>query len=190
MVHELRCWYNIWQSPNLWASSVSASQTVRLSSVAHLQLKNIAKKQFVDLERRILQELDKPQSPTVPVWATFWQLIMLYRDLLGPRHQALQSPISLTPLSTSTLNPWNRYNGPYQRHDSTLRWAPAPSTRVFDRVYKVLIVHYAAYFRSNSPAYLGLKKSREMEDFFGDDHNLWAEFENVRTQRRRFRESL
>ena len=174
MVHEIRCWYTIWRSPVLWATSVPTQQARALSGVAHLQLRRLARDRFVSLERQVLEELDTSlpkkgfQSAALPVWASFWQLILLYRDLLGPYHQAVQQPMS----SGSQPNGYS---------------VSGASIRVFDDLQRLLIIHYAAYFRRQSPVYLGLKDSSEIDVALQNDHSLRAEFENVCAQRIVFR---
>ena len=195
MVHQMRCWHKIWQCPTLWSSTQSSQQAKKLSDVAHLQLKTLAKNRLIFLERQVFEKLDsllqvglKPLD--VPIWASFWQLILLYRDLLALHRRLIQE-------ETQYILHTNPFSVPRDRPLTLAGSVVAPpcglpntAIQLLEDLHGLLIVNYAAYFRNNSPAYLGMKRASDVDEAFKGDDILRTEFDNVRSKRRDFRKSF
>ncbi|KAK5990793.1 hypothetical protein PT974_09066 [Cladobotryum mycophilum] len=89
-VHKMNCFFRIWKAPSFWCLDPSNKLTSLPLSV-QAQLRNIARKGLYSLEHDILKELDDcltQQGPPKPhermaIWASMWQLILMYRELMG-----------------------------------------------------------------------------------------------------------
>ncbi|PKS06528.1 hypothetical protein jhhlp_007276 [Lomentospora prolificans] len=96
-VRKLTCMFKIWMtqhsshSNGIYYRGSSKGSVMRLPYSVHEELRHIAKKAMESLERDILNELDgcMTQSRAVQpfekplLWVCLWQLISVYRQLLG-----------------------------------------------------------------------------------------------------------
>ena len=90
----MNCFYRIWKTHSFWCRDPS-NKLVSLPLSVQAELRLIALKALESLEHDILKQLDDclAQQGTVKtqdklaIWASMWQLILLYRDLLkGFKH--------------------------------------------------------------------------------------------------------
>ncbi|KOS16899.1 hypothetical protein ESCO_004741 [Escovopsis weberi] len=87
-VHRMNCFFRILKTPSFWCLDPTNKLT-NLPLSVQAQLRNIARKGLYSLEHDILKELDDcltQQGPPkaqerMAVWASMWQLILMYREL-------------------------------------------------------------------------------------------------------------
>ena len=92
-VHQMNCFFRIWKTSTFWCRDPS-NKFVPLPLSVQAQLRNIARKTVKRIEMDVLKELDecltqqkgpKPEE-RVGIWASMWQLIFMYRELLSAFH--------------------------------------------------------------------------------------------------------
>jgi hypothetical protein len=89
-VHKMNCFFRIWKTDSFWCRDPS-KKLVGLPISVQAQLRNIARKGLDSLEHDILKELDECISQQGPakndeglaIWASMWQIILLYREILA-----------------------------------------------------------------------------------------------------------
>jgi hypothetical protein len=82
--------YECWRNVLLVQREQSHEDMHYISKTAGLQIALIAKQSIAEYEMEILSEIDalicKPKRPSkeneFPIWAGFWSLSLLYRDIL------------------------------------------------------------------------------------------------------------
>lgn len=86
----MNCFFRIWKASSFCCRDPSKKMTPLPLSV-QAQLRKIARKALDSLEHDIFKELDdlvaqqgtpKPQE-RFAIWASMWQMILMYRDLLS-----------------------------------------------------------------------------------------------------------
>ncbi|KEY74129.1 hypothetical protein S7711_05378 [Stachybotrys chartarum IBT 7711] len=88
-VHRMSCFFRIWKTSSFWCRDPS-NNIVGLPLSVQAHLRKIALKGLHYLEGDVLKELDEiltqqvsPKSDgRIAVWASMWQLILMYRDLI------------------------------------------------------------------------------------------------------------
>ncbi|KAH7329074.1 hypothetical protein B0I35DRAFT_473712 [Stachybotrys elegans] len=94
-VHKLNCFFRIWRTSSFWCLDPS-DKLVMLPLSIQAQLRNIARSALNLVEYDVLKELDELLSQQGsskaqeklraqekgPVWASLWQVILIYRDLI------------------------------------------------------------------------------------------------------------
>ncbi|KAL7925117.1 hypothetical protein ACQKWADRAFT_285099 [Trichoderma austrokoningii] len=88
-VHRMNCFFRILKARSFWCLDPTNKLTTLPLSV-QAQLRNIARRAIYSLEHDILKEMDEtiaqqgiPQpQERIAIWASMWQLILMYRDLL------------------------------------------------------------------------------------------------------------
>lgn len=86
----MNCFFKIWKTASFWCRD-PANNIVTLPLSVQAQLRKIARKGLDSLEHDVLKELDDcltQQGPSKPqermaIWASMWQLILMYGDLLS-----------------------------------------------------------------------------------------------------------
>lgn len=86
----MNCFFRIWKASAFWCLD-PANNLVNLPLSVQAQLRNVARKALYSLEHDILKELDDciaQQGPPkaqerLAIWASMWQLIIIYRELLA-----------------------------------------------------------------------------------------------------------
>lgn len=85
----MNCFFRILKARSFWCLDPTNKLTTLPLSV-QAQLRNIARRAIYSLEHDILKEMDdciaqqgipQPQE-RIAIWASMWQLILMYRDLL------------------------------------------------------------------------------------------------------------
>jgi hypothetical protein len=105
----MNCFFRIWKARSFWCLDPTNKLTTLPLSV-QAQLRNIARRAIYSLEHDILKEMDEciaQQGPPkaqerIAIWASMWQLILMYRELM----QGFKTHISrlATSKSESTQN--------------------------------------------------------------------------------------
>ncbi|KAM5355956.1 hypothetical protein ACJ41O_002602 [Fusarium nematophilum] len=88
-VHRMNCFFRIWKAPRFTCCS-SPNKVSHAPPTVQAELRYIAWKALVSLEHDVLKLLEDclaQQDPLKPhermaVWASLWQLILIYRDLV------------------------------------------------------------------------------------------------------------
>lgn len=88
-VHRMTCFYRILSTSKFWCRD-PANNIVALPLSVQAQLRNIARKGFRSLEHDTLKELDAclgqqgslKTNEVMAMWASMWQLILMYREML------------------------------------------------------------------------------------------------------------
>lgn len=86
----MNCFFKIWSTRSFWCRD-PANKLVNLPLSVQAELRHIARKALESLEHDVLKQLDDclaQQGPLRPqekmaIWASMWQLILMYRDLLA-----------------------------------------------------------------------------------------------------------
>jgi hypothetical protein len=89
----MNCFFRLWRKSLFWCRD-PANNIVKLPLSVQAQLRNIARKALYSLEHDVLKELDEcltQQGPPKPeeriaIWASMWQLLLMYRDLILAFH--------------------------------------------------------------------------------------------------------
>ncbi|UNI14947.1 hypothetical protein JDV02_001524 [Purpureocillium takamizusanense] len=89
-VHKMNCFFRIWRMPSFWCRD-PANHIVTLPLSVQARLRKIAREALKLLEYKVLKSLDdclgqhsQPQpQERMAIWACLWQLILMYRDLMG-----------------------------------------------------------------------------------------------------------
>ncbi|KAF7562176.1 hypothetical protein G7046_g1963 [Stylonectria norvegica] len=89
-VHKMNCFFRIWRTHSFWCRDPT-NKLVNLPLSVQAELRLIARKALESLEHDVLKHLDDclaQQGPLKPqekmaIWASMWQLILMYRDLLA-----------------------------------------------------------------------------------------------------------
>ena len=92
----MNCFFRILKTTTFWCRD-PANNVVALPLSVTAQLRNLARKAFRSLEHDVLKDLDdciaqqRPPKPEerLAVWASSWQLILIYRELIGAFHTHL-----------------------------------------------------------------------------------------------------
>lgn len=87
-VHQMACFFRIWKTPSFWCRDPSG-KTATLPISVQAQLRTIVHRGIHSIEHDILKELDTLITPAhqpkpddkLALWASLWQLIIIYRDL-------------------------------------------------------------------------------------------------------------
>lgn len=88
-VHTMNCFFRIWKAPRFTCCS-SSNKFSQVPFTVQAELRRIAWNALVSHEHDILKLLEdvlaqqdslKPQEK-MAVWASLWQLILMYRDLV------------------------------------------------------------------------------------------------------------
>lgn len=89
-VHKMNCFFSIWRTSSFWCRD-RANPYVNLPLSLQTRLRSTAREALGVLEHQVLRSLDnlvtppgvlKPQE-NLAVWACLWQLMLMYRDLMG-----------------------------------------------------------------------------------------------------------
>ncbi|CAM1506803.1 Fc.00g064440.m01.CDS01 [Cosmosporella sp. VM-42] len=88
-VHKMNCFFRIWRTHSFWCRDPS-NKLVSLPLSVQAELRLIAREALKSLEHDVLKHLDDclaQQGPVktqekMAIWASMWQLILIYRDLL------------------------------------------------------------------------------------------------------------
>ncbi|POR31777.1 Uncharacterized protein TPAR_08018 [Tolypocladium paradoxum] len=88
-VHKMSCFFRIWRMSSFWCRD-PANHIVNLPLSVQARLRNIAREALKLFEYKVLKGLDEclgqhaqPQpQERMAIWASLWQLILMYRDLL------------------------------------------------------------------------------------------------------------
>ncbi|KYK58617.1 hypothetical protein DCS_05634 [Drechmeria coniospora] len=97
-VHKMNCFFRIWTMSSFWCRD-PANHVVSLPLSVQARLRSIAREALKLLEYKVMKTLDdfldqqtQPKPPEkVAIWASLWQLILMYRQLLA----AFQAQVSL-----------------------------------------------------------------------------------------------
>ncbi|OAQ81894.1 hypothetical protein PCL_07144 [Purpureocillium lilacinum] len=89
-VHKMNCFFRIWRMSSFWCRD-PANHIVTLPLSVQARLRKIAREALKLLEYKVLKSLDdclgqhsQPQpQERMAIWACLWQLILMYRDLMG-----------------------------------------------------------------------------------------------------------
>jgi hypothetical protein len=92
-VHKMNCFFRLWQTSGFWCRDPS-NKIVKLPVSVQAQLRKIAYRALYSLEHDVLKELDEcltQQGPPkleerLAIWASMWQLLLMYRDLIIAFH--------------------------------------------------------------------------------------------------------
>lgn len=93
-VCEMRSWYSIWQTSQLYvytdggAPDENNNSHSRLPPTALWELRKIVTEALIECEKEVLMELDElspdeAQILSLPLWACIWQMIFIYRQLFA-----------------------------------------------------------------------------------------------------------
>jgi hypothetical protein len=142
-VHRMNCFFRLWKTSSFWCRDPS-NNIVKLPPSVQAQLRNIAFKALDSIEHDVLKDLDEcltQQGPPKPdekvaIWASMWQLILIYRDLIVAYHSHL-GQLKNTPQGDQAFAAQCR---PYQK--------------LIDSFFPLMAVFYRYQFRT--------KKSLEM----------------------------
>lgn len=88
-VFKMSCFFMIWRMPSFWCRDPT-NRIANLPLSVQARLRNIAREALKSLEYKVLKSLDEclgqhsqPRpDEKMAVWASLWQLILMYRDLL------------------------------------------------------------------------------------------------------------
>lgn len=108
----MNCFFKIWKASSFYCLDPSNQRTTLPLSVT-AQLRQIAKRGLDSLEHDVLKELDDaltqqgPLEPaeTLSFWASMWQLLLMYRELIITFDQHLKLKKDTSPACTSQLTP-------------------------------------------------------------------------------------
>ncbi len=86
----MNCFFRIWRMSSFWCRD-PANHIVTLPLSVQARLRKIAREALKLLEYKVLKSLDdclgqhsQPQpQERMAIWACLWQLILMYRDLMG-----------------------------------------------------------------------------------------------------------
>lgn len=110
----MNCFYRIWKTHSFWCLDPS-KKVVDLPLSVQAELRLIALRALESLEHDILKQLDDSlaQQGTIQsqdklaIWASMWQLILLYRDLLkGFKNHISRSRVPGNEIAGKKSNPW------------------------------------------------------------------------------------
>ncbi|KAK7420471.1 hypothetical protein QQZ08_010387 [Neonectria magnoliae] len=140
-VHKMNCFFRIWRTYSFSCLDPS-NKLVNVPLTVQAELRHIARKALESLEHDVFKHLDDcvaQQGPPKPqeklaIWASMWQLMLIYRDLLT----AFKAQIS-------RMGPGN---------DPAIAHAKSHYQWLTDKVFPLLAVLYHYQFRT--------KKSLEM----------------------------
>ncbi|KAK7424883.1 hypothetical protein QQX98_000158 [Neonectria punicea] len=140
-VHKMNCFFRIWRTYSFSCLDPS-NKLVNVPLTVQAELRHIARKALESLEHDVFKQLDDcvaQQGPPKPqeklaIWASMWQLMLIYRDLLT----AFKAQIS-------RMGPGN---------DPAIAHAKSHYQWLTDKVFPLLAVFYHYQFRT--------KKSLEM----------------------------
>ncbi|KAL2756789.1 hypothetical protein ACRALDRAFT_1080905 [Sodiomyces alcalophilus JCM 7366] len=89
-IHEMRCMYRIWRAGTLFWQHRQSPHYLPLPPLIQAELRQIVRQALESSERDILSDLDKFLKPSgisvndrAPLWAGLWQLIFIFKDLVG-----------------------------------------------------------------------------------------------------------
>ncbi|KAK1241473.1 hypothetical protein MKX08_001447 [Trichoderma sp. CBMAI-0020] len=145
-VHRMNCFFRILKARSFWCLDPTNKLTTLPLSV-QAQLRNIARRAIYSLEHDILKEMDdtiaqqgvpQPQE-RIAIWASMWQLILMYRDLL----QGFKAHIGRLATSKSESSQSIAMQGQIYK-------------RLAESFYPLLVVYYHYQFRTKKSLELSL----------------------------------
>ncbi|KAL6886539.1 hypothetical protein HDV57DRAFT_392431 [Trichoderma longibrachiatum] len=145
-VHRMNCFFRIWKARSFWCLDPTNKLTTLPLSV-QAQLRNIARRAIYSLEHDILKEMDEciaQQGPPkaqerIAIWASMWQLILMYRELM----QGFKTHIGRLATSKSESTQNIAFQGQLYK-------------RLADSFFPLLVVFYHYQFRTKKSLELSL----------------------------------
>ncbi|UNI19549.1 hypothetical protein JDV02_005729 [Purpureocillium takamizusanense] len=133
-VHSMNCFLRISRTHSYFYRD-SSNSFVKLPLAAHTELRHIARRALEPLEHDAFKHLDDivqqgsiKIEEKLAIWASTWQLLLIYRDIL----ERLKAEVSRR----------NRPNNPAAAHDESLyQW-------MIDKVFSHLATFYHYHFRT------------------------------------------
>ncbi|KAF4123408.1 hypothetical protein GMORB2_6109 [Geosmithia morbida] len=95
-VHQMSCFFRIWKTPSFWCRDPTG-KIASLPISVQAQLRAIALRGISSVEHDVLKELDGLTTPShqpgpddkLAVWASMWQLILIYREMTAAARNCL-----------------------------------------------------------------------------------------------------
>lgn len=164
----MNCFFRILKARSFWCLDPTNKLTTLPLSV-QAQLRNIARRAIYSLEHDILKEMDEtiaqqgvPQpQERIAIWASMWQLILMYRDLLqGFKAHIGRLAANKSESSQSSKSPLCEEKEKKRLDMSTNKSEVAMKGQIHKRLtesfFPLLVVYYHYQFRTKKSLELSL----------------------------------